>query len=212
MRLWWSLCTLYLFACQVRVTVGDSGLCCCFYVFQGLINSLVCWSNQVKCHNSVFLTLVKVSRILVSNTEQNGMALAVLHGQISVWVQKCSSHFIYQSKISSASCKKSFFFIFPKSILPLYYSDVLPARFISVVECSVECCVRCVLAPVACGVVLHDYPEATVAAMPEREVRPRQEERAQSRSLPRESPQEGQRRSKRSSKEASPRSPSMCCG
>ena len=28
-QLWWSLCTLYLHACQVRVTVGDSGLCCC---------------------------------------------------------------------------------------------------------------------------------------------------------------------------------------
>ena len=26
--LWWSLCILYLHACQVRVTVGDSGLCC----------------------------------------------------------------------------------------------------------------------------------------------------------------------------------------
>jgi len=26
---WWSLCTLYLHACQVRVTKGDSGLCCC---------------------------------------------------------------------------------------------------------------------------------------------------------------------------------------
>ena len=28
MYLWWSLCTLYLHTCQVRVTVGDSGLCC----------------------------------------------------------------------------------------------------------------------------------------------------------------------------------------
>ena len=27
MYLWWSLCTLN--ACQVRVTVGESGLCCC---------------------------------------------------------------------------------------------------------------------------------------------------------------------------------------
>ena len=27
MYLWWSLCTLYLHACQVRVTVGESGLC-----------------------------------------------------------------------------------------------------------------------------------------------------------------------------------------
>lgn len=157
-----------------------------------------------------FLTLVNVSRILVSNTEQNGMALAVLHGRISVSVQKCCSRFIYQSKISSASCKNPSFLFSLKASL-LYYSDVLPARFISVVECSVEYCVRCALAPVACGVVLHDYPEATVAATPEQEVRPRQEERAQSRSLPRESPQEGQRRSKRSSKEASPRSPSMCC-
>ena len=29
MYLWWSLCTFYLHAHQVRVTVGDSGLCCC---------------------------------------------------------------------------------------------------------------------------------------------------------------------------------------
>ena len=28
MYVWWSLCTLYLHACQVRVTAGDSGLCC----------------------------------------------------------------------------------------------------------------------------------------------------------------------------------------
>ena len=32
--LWWSSCTLYLLACQVRVTVGDSGLCCCDTYFQ----------------------------------------------------------------------------------------------------------------------------------------------------------------------------------
>ena len=29
MHLWCSLCTLYLRACQVRVTMGDLGLCCC---------------------------------------------------------------------------------------------------------------------------------------------------------------------------------------
>ena len=27
--LWWNLCTWYLLAHQVGVTVGDSGLCCC---------------------------------------------------------------------------------------------------------------------------------------------------------------------------------------
>ena len=42
----WSLCTVYLHACHLRVTVGNSGLHCCtcvtFY-FLMLINSLVCW-------------------------------------------------------------------------------------------------------------------------------------------------------------------------
>ena len=32
MYLWWGLCTSYLHACQMRVTVGDSCLCCCSYV------------------------------------------------------------------------------------------------------------------------------------------------------------------------------------
>ena len=30
MYLWWSLCTMYLLACYVRVTIGNSGLCCLF--------------------------------------------------------------------------------------------------------------------------------------------------------------------------------------
>ena len=29
MYFWCSLCSLYLLACQVGVTVGDSGFCCC---------------------------------------------------------------------------------------------------------------------------------------------------------------------------------------
>ena len=42
---WWSLCTLYLHACQVIVTVGNSGLCCCVSlrdVLREVTNSLVC--------------------------------------------------------------------------------------------------------------------------------------------------------------------------
>ena len=41
--LWWNKCTLYLLACQVRVTVGDSGLCHCVLceIFRALINSCV---------------------------------------------------------------------------------------------------------------------------------------------------------------------------
>ena len=41
MCLCWSLGTLYIQAYQVRVTVGDSGLCCCAYVFWVPVNSLV---------------------------------------------------------------------------------------------------------------------------------------------------------------------------
>ena len=37
----WSLWTLYLHACQVRGTVGDSGLCWCVF-FRALFNSPVC--------------------------------------------------------------------------------------------------------------------------------------------------------------------------
>ena len=32
MYLWWNLCTLYLLACQVRVSVGNSGL------FRAIVN------------------------------------------------------------------------------------------------------------------------------------------------------------------------------
>ena len=32
MYLWWSLCPLYFLAYQLRVTVGDSDLCCCVCV------------------------------------------------------------------------------------------------------------------------------------------------------------------------------------
>ena len=47
MYYWWNLCALYLLACQVRVTVGDSGLCCCVCcdVFRVPVNSLV-WRKR----------------------------------------------------------------------------------------------------------------------------------------------------------------------
>ena len=48
MNLWRSSCTLYLPACQVRVTVGDSGLCCCVPcytsdVYTALLTSFLGW-------------------------------------------------------------------------------------------------------------------------------------------------------------------------
>jgi len=42
-----SNCTLYLLACQVRVTVGDSGLCCC-------INSLCLWILDVSRQGGIY--------------------------------------------------------------------------------------------------------------------------------------------------------------
>ena len=43
MYLWWSFCTLYLHACQLRVTIGNSGLCCCTCVtyFERRLTSLL---------------------------------------------------------------------------------------------------------------------------------------------------------------------------
>ena len=44
MHLWWSFCTLCLLVHQVRVTVGDLGLCCCLCdIIWVLIKSLVGW-------------------------------------------------------------------------------------------------------------------------------------------------------------------------
>ena len=44
---WWSLCTLYLLACQVRVTVGDSDLCyVCVTSFGRWLTSLFVHSPQ----------------------------------------------------------------------------------------------------------------------------------------------------------------------
>ena len=41
MYLWWSLCTLYLHACQVRVIIGESGLCCtCVTYFERWLTPL----------------------------------------------------------------------------------------------------------------------------------------------------------------------------
>ena len=57
MSLWWSLCTLYLHMCQVRVILGDSGLCCiCVTPFKTLMNSLVCWF----CRSALGLILFQV--------------------------------------------------------------------------------------------------------------------------------------------------------
>ena len=46
MYLWWSLCTLYLHACQASYhrRLRSLLLCLC-YIFWALINSLVCWSH-----------------------------------------------------------------------------------------------------------------------------------------------------------------------
>ena len=49
--LWWILCTLYLHACQVKVTVSDSGLCCCTCVtyFERELTPLSVYLKINKC-------------------------------------------------------------------------------------------------------------------------------------------------------------------
>ena len=43
MYLWWSLCTLCLFTCQMRMTVSGSGLCCCVPYLPSTVNSRCLW-------------------------------------------------------------------------------------------------------------------------------------------------------------------------
>ena len=49
MYFWWGLCPLYLHTCQVRVTIGNSGLCCpC--IFRVLINPFTAKFPGSKMH------------------------------------------------------------------------------------------------------------------------------------------------------------------
>ena len=57
MCLWRSLCSLYLLACQMKVTVGDSGLCCCVYVTLSSANQFPCVLIGISW-NFVFFTLL----------------------------------------------------------------------------------------------------------------------------------------------------------
>ena len=58
MYLWWSLCSLHLHACQVSISVGDSGLCCCACVmtFKCKLTPL-CVEVEGKSENWVNTTL-----------------------------------------------------------------------------------------------------------------------------------------------------------
>ena len=60
MYVWWSLFTLYLLACQVRVTISDWGLCYCVCVTScELINSIV----RSFCTGSLSLVLFQIVTI-----------------------------------------------------------------------------------------------------------------------------------------------------
>ena len=57
--LWLSLCTLCLLACQVRITVDDSGLRC--YVYVTLISSMVCWHKPSKT-KIIIITIIMINK------------------------------------------------------------------------------------------------------------------------------------------------------
>ena len=66
MYFWWSVCTLYLHASDVWVTVGDSGFCCYVWV---LINSLVCWF----CTSALGFILLQI--VIMTESEHPEVAL-----------------------------------------------------------------------------------------------------------------------------------------
>ena len=46
---WWSLCTFYLLTCHMRVTIGDSGLCCCVLCLLSAIIVLIPFPVSAEC-------------------------------------------------------------------------------------------------------------------------------------------------------------------
>ena len=61
----WSLCTLYLHACQARFTVGDSGLCCCTCV------AYFEWQLTPLCVDPCPYSLAKVSIVSIVDNQHD---------------------------------------------------------------------------------------------------------------------------------------------
>ena len=75
MYLWWSLCTLYLHACQVRVTVGDSGLC--YYYYWSLLYSAILLSRADSLRSHVILHEWIAFYIAFLNIHRSGVLTAL---------------------------------------------------------------------------------------------------------------------------------------
>ena len=69
----WSLCTLYLHACQLRVTVGDSGHCCCTGVtyFESKLTPLLVDSARTLWASFCFRFTYSTSLSQVSHSQQS---------------------------------------------------------------------------------------------------------------------------------------------
>ena len=64
MYLWWSLCTLYLHACQVKATVGDSGLCCCACVLcMCTVWSVIKMKKHTLCDGEIRYAVCRISYV-----------------------------------------------------------------------------------------------------------------------------------------------------
>ena len=93
---WWSLYTLCLLTWELIVSIGDSGPCCCVYmydIFHMLINSLVCW--QVCNRQSLEIQGTALSKSLrawtcIYRSMPAGVAQsrhAFVGGTVSTWVR-----------------------------------------------------------------------------------------------------------------------------
>ena len=99
MYLWWNLCTLYLHAYQVRVTVGDRSLLLYLcYIFQALVNSLLCW----------FCTSTRPHSVSEFCIQQS---VVVSQGSLINTVISCESWFrgLFGAQVSTFMDGKSFF-------------------------------------------------------------------------------------------------------
>ena len=105
MYLWW-FCTLYLHACQMRVTIGDSGLCCFLCdIFWALITSCLCWSWILKL--SLSITRTHACTLSLSLTCSLSLSLSLTHTHTHTDTHKkwrrttelCKLHYTYMHMI-----------------------------------------------------------------------------------------------------------------
>ena len=90
MYLWWSLCTFYLLACQVTVTVRDSGLCCCVPCLSSAVTSLRFLIRFTSSKVSTFVCLLVIPGLKDTVFQPSLLVSSCLHRDPQFLPSECA--------------------------------------------------------------------------------------------------------------------------